>query len=491
MDKSFVPLNPRPFEDEWFGSWLARIAHANTMSLTTLLSHIYDDPFHIRYDVQNIARLAKNFHIDAASIVATLSTALPLCSVRARNRADNVLAMHRNIKVCLFCLASDNTPYLRLKWMSRRAESCDKHHARLIERCPKCKKLLIPVGEFKSLDRTVLLWDHPVCFCQTCGFDLRSAATSFQKHTEVEYIGNIKLTTIQRDQWLDALYLMIEHYRLDLWLHPTTFEILVSPHQKPSVDSEKMRNISGFFAKVLEGLVTSESKSIDIQQLRRFGAACENLAQSSSRMRNSSKSIRWLASLIEHSKVDYLVFVLPSVIFALTLNSSKLESRWGITLLDSVWPEIKLEMHAKRCPPGRRDSQILEKMLNKLNGCENRSLTKYEKDIREIHDAGIFNAFITAVYHLHQSRPDIYKMDETWLQSGNIEYVRTNAWLIFQESMTYYGRDFHSPREELGLGTPAFEDLLNLALAINMPAPGRVGDFIQLFGQYANKQSSD
>lgn len=73
--------------------------------------------------------------------------------------------------LCPVCLATDATPYVRLRWRNSMNLLCDIHQVRLISSCPKCHENLR--YEYRQCrDLPYRTRARSICLCNQCGFDL-------------------------------------------------------------------------------------------------------------------------------------------------------------------------------------------------------------------------------------------------------------------------------------------------------------------------------
>lgn len=93
-----------------------------------------------------------------------------LTALGIRNRS-----LRTGIQVCPMCLKEDKDPYLRRNWRFAWHTRCDKHKARLVDRCTNCSSTISPI-QLRATDRNIAV-------CHSCkmplhGGDVRSVSTS-------------------------------------------------------------------------------------------------------------------------------------------------------------------------------------------------------------------------------------------------------------------------------------------------------------------------
>lgn len=476
LGQAIVPLNPKPMEDEWFGSWLSRIAHANTMFLSSLLYYLYSTG-DISLEPQDLPEVAKKLRISPTSLVKTLNTPLPHANpANIRGKSAN-LAGNAWLSVCPICLELDSVPYIRIKWMNRRIDTCEIHNIRLIQECPDCHHLLIPVSKFKAITGTILTWDSPICFCQTCGKDLRQATVKEGKYQKVESIGSSSLTPDEEQRWLDALYLVFEKCHLAMYIDPISLEKLYPERIKAMTQNDIEKNTL-FFNKLLSTLIIKGTSTIDIKQLRRLGATCQSLEKTSKGRERYLWITHWLASLMEHASESYLAFNFPSVALKLALTLNKTHKVFYFTIDYNHWPKIKQKMEAFGYPPGPYGRVTLLRLYRRFCGPGFNSQANLTERAKRFYGDGTFNAFVAAVYLLYQKGIAEYDMDATWLTYSVLEYVRLNNSSIFEASLLHLSREYSNDDPIYDEGSPCRYHLSNLALSLGKFKPGQLADYV-------------
>ena len=467
LEGAIVPLNPRPLEDEWFGSWLSRIAHANTMSLSTLLSYVCGDPHNISLQPENLVGMAAMFRVSLATIVKTLNTPLPLGANITAYRINYQLAGHSWIQICPLCLKNDLIPHVRVDWMSRRAMNCRIHNILLINKCPDCSQILIPMGNFDNFMLTVMTWDHPICFCQTCGCDLRNAQATVSKYIRVKYVGLKKLQSDEEEMWLNALYLIFENCRLDLYIELISFRVLRAPLRKPPLHQYSAHEITAFFNLFLNDLMLNGGSLVSTEKLRQLGDSLQDLANTTTMSVRAWGMLPWLASLLQYADETFLALDFPAVVFIIVYGLEAFDRSFYYTIVSKDWLKIKKDMELHGYPSGKYDRMALQQLQKEVskNGAQR---IKRPENAQRLFENGAFVAYMAAIYRLHERDNGKYNMRATWFTRNILNYMRKNDMAIFQSSLCYLSkwyRLYGDDREERYVSR---DHLRNIALSLGL-----------------------
>lgn len=168
------PVIVAPQPDELLSSWLHRLAYANGVAARSFPRVLGLNPqmrsasLDLRLPIDVASQLRIHAGVSPPQLSAmTLSRTLPkqlLLPLRNSERRDGPTWL----QFCSRCLADDAHPYFRRRWRLATRISCDRHGARLRDRCPSCR------SRISVFDQTELVPQH---YCARCGYDLRRAST--------------------------------------------------------------------------------------------------------------------------------------------------------------------------------------------------------------------------------------------------------------------------------------------------------------------------
>ncbi|MBN2751101.1 MAG: TniQ family protein [Rhodospirillaceae bacterium] len=176
------PVRPLLEDDESYSSWFSRAAWANGLRPSDLYRAMEPgqdrDPGDLdRYvDDHSIGRVAEAADIDPELL---RQTTFQRWSGNVFAEDDGIHKLQwlypvgrRNGKrcygqqLCPRCLATPNTPYLRLTWRLMFVSACPTHGNLLLDRCPACNE---PLNVLRQFGRGAIT-------CWACGYDLRQAS---------------------------------------------------------------------------------------------------------------------------------------------------------------------------------------------------------------------------------------------------------------------------------------------------------------------------
>jgi hypothetical protein len=188
------PIHLKPNDDELLSSWLVRLARAHGLKLHTFCSLAWPKKQIWNRDIDKSAD---------SQMVETLSikTGTPIKRAHATTLAEyvNILYEKHNLlgptswimpvgvyhrthkqfglQYCPLCLAEDKEPYYRRKWRLAFVVSCERHHALLHDRCPRCGAAVNfhrdELGDYRKVVAESLT------LCHVCRFELRAVDSSF------------------------------------------------------------------------------------------------------------------------------------------------------------------------------------------------------------------------------------------------------------------------------------------------------------------------
>ncbi|WP_082640959.1 TniQ family protein [Sinorhizobium sp. GL28] len=171
-DRWPVIIAPQP--DELLSSWLHRLAYANGVTARAfprvlgLNPGMWSASLDLRLPIDVESQLRIHAGVSPCQLSAmTLSHTLPkqlLLPLRNSTRRDGPTWL----QFCSRCLAEDAHPYFRRRWRLATRISCDRHGARLRDRCPSCRSRIAVFDQSKLV---------PQQYCARCGYDLRCAST--------------------------------------------------------------------------------------------------------------------------------------------------------------------------------------------------------------------------------------------------------------------------------------------------------------------------
>ncbi|GAA4015680.1 hypothetical protein GCM10022631_29870 [Deinococcus rubellus] len=267
-----LPLYPAPLDDEWIGSWVARIARANLLPMPKLLEHFGIDAVP-RLSAASLAILsaASGVVVDQLAPLQTPQHPLLDIGVYGTKTTSCVLGV-RFVQVCPACLASDPVPFIRVDWVTRSVADCPHHGGPLRVQCPHCNRHIqvskpqgadvrIPVAAMKGVPTHL---GH----CLWCGGEL---SDSPDPHLKVipPLPGSQRLTkvAVPNELWGPfgfALWLTINHFRVTESVRPGFLEFLTTTSSVYSTHPSQAR----FAASELASWLLSESRD---DFLRRHG----------------------------------------------------------------------------------------------------------------------------------------------------------------------------------------------------------------------------
>jgi Zn ribbon nucleic-acid-binding protein len=164
---------PKPFDDELFSSWFARLAYAHHTHPQTFINlyfglsnrGLFKNNIDISLDVKLLQQIQTmcNNKIDIFKL--TLKTYSGYLQEDDINIPSNRFFSH--LKYCPMCLREDNIPYFRKAWKLAFSTICLKHNCFLHASCQKCNAPLSILKMYKD--------KSPFSSCQKCGFELKKA----------------------------------------------------------------------------------------------------------------------------------------------------------------------------------------------------------------------------------------------------------------------------------------------------------------------------
>jgi hypothetical protein len=165
-------LRPSPLPDEWLGSWLVRLAAANHLSLSRLLSlmNMTSTEHPPSHPVNEY--LAK---VGAVTLTAidemTMTPDQVLTTIgSSRTTGSQPFLGVKFLQFCPVCLATDSVPYIRRKWLLSTAVACDLHGGPLLDRCFHCQRHLqvYRKRKFKRSTKLPHLLHQPISGLKQC-----------------------------------------------------------------------------------------------------------------------------------------------------------------------------------------------------------------------------------------------------------------------------------------------------------------------------------
>lgn len=169
---------PGPREDEWIGSWVTRLAHANRLPAPRFLSALGIDS-EARPTEKDFGVLAEATGQPLEAIARMQTPRDPLMERGRKGKAKPAPVLGvRYVQVCPFCLRDDEVPYIRREWVRRMVAACPQHGGPLRDACPHCTKSIQVMRP-----RGTTLWikggvseggrvGHSLRECWVCGQDL-------------------------------------------------------------------------------------------------------------------------------------------------------------------------------------------------------------------------------------------------------------------------------------------------------------------------------
>jgi len=164
---------PKPFDDELFSSWFARLAYAH---------HTHPQTFINLYFGLSNRGLFKN-NIDISLNVTLLQQIQTMCNNKIDifkltlktysgylQEDDINIPSNRffsPIRYCPICLKEDKIPYFRKSWKLAFSSICLKHNCFLYTSCARCNRPLSILKMYKD--------KLPFGNCHKCGFELKKA----------------------------------------------------------------------------------------------------------------------------------------------------------------------------------------------------------------------------------------------------------------------------------------------------------------------------
>lgn len=133
--------------DEALSGWILSASAAHRLPPLHLL-RMWEYPIRNPYEADFLRR------IPPLAAMASLSLVSPLALARAHRISQTILGESRYAcfsrrsdgspiqRYCPRCIASDEFPYLRLKWRLEYQFICEKHQCLLLDQCPACKRLI-------------------------------------------------------------------------------------------------------------------------------------------------------------------------------------------------------------------------------------------------------------------------------------------------------------------------------------------------------------
>ena len=179
-------MNPQPFKDELFTSWICRLAKANFFSYVQFLRNFGE----IDYEIMKNSRKKQYWMFDLdKEIPVELLHALSKKTGISTNKILNLTLKEWERKIfhlfitrkgssssrklgalryCPICLKEDEIPYFRKCWKLRYVTCCDKHKVYLYDRCsnPECKR---------PINLSLVKYEKSMTECVYCGTDLSNS----------------------------------------------------------------------------------------------------------------------------------------------------------------------------------------------------------------------------------------------------------------------------------------------------------------------------
>ncbi|WP_245556622.1 TniQ family protein [Deinococcus aquatilis] len=137
------PSLPALQPDEWLGSWLFRLAHANGLPLHLVLADLgwtaeqLEGPDVPEAFLQVVARRA-----DTPQSALAHAQRLPRRLLATTGRPGPLPYPFLGVplvQVCPACWCEDAQPYLRLAWLDPQSVRCESHGTALRDQCPHCE----------------------------------------------------------------------------------------------------------------------------------------------------------------------------------------------------------------------------------------------------------------------------------------------------------------------------------------------------------------
>jgi RNase P subunit RPR2 len=345
--KEPLPVNPQPIAGEWLGSWLLRLAQANTMSLRHLLNHFNLDLKSLPLSIGTIRKLGKLTLQQPSSLTDLLET--PTLTLQHKPDMHRILTFDiqlfsaQRVQLCIPCLQSDATPYIRTAWMNRTAYHCHLHRVFLLRRCPHCRAVLSVMHEFGRLTDYLNSEASLLLICLKCGYDLRDSETVPVQSNKIERLNYTPFSTYRWPEFTMSLYLFVEKYQLSTTIDFDGPRVIkgLSLHRTPALQNiNSVARTHRFFDSLLFYL-TLGTHSIAIDRLKLFGSLCYSIAEISENATElSACRFFWLGDLLMREPEEWLASNIQAILYALTLD----DAPWVRT--DSQI-EFDLELHQK------------------------------------------------------------------------------------------------------------------------------------------------
>ncbi|MFW9972939.1 MAG: TniQ family protein, partial [Candidatus Odinarchaeota archaeon] len=209
-------MNPKPFKDELFTSWICRLAKANYFSYVKFLRNFSE----IDFEIMKNSRKKQYWMFDLdKEIPIELLHALSKKTGISRNKIMNLTLKEWEIKIyylfitrkgssssrklgalryCPICLKEDEIPYFRKCWKLRYLTCCDKHKVYLYDRCsnPECRR---------PINLSLVKYEKSITECVYCGTDLSNSRTIGipENSSYIEIMIDLMLI-LENGKWLNS-----------------------------------------------------------------------------------------------------------------------------------------------------------------------------------------------------------------------------------------------------------------------------------------------
>ncbi len=207
-------MNPKPFPDELFSSWLCRLAKANFFSYIQFLRNFTEIDYEIMKNMSNkqywMFDLDKKIPLELLNALSrkTGLSKEKILKLTLKEWEDIIYHLFFTrkgsssskklgaLRYCPLCLKEDKIPYFRKFWRTRLATCCEKHKIYLNDRCSNldCKR---------PLNISLVKFEKSIKECVYCGADLSNSDVIKipENSSYIRIITNLK-SILREGKWI-------------------------------------------------------------------------------------------------------------------------------------------------------------------------------------------------------------------------------------------------------------------------------------------------
>lgn len=257
----FLPIHPKPYDDEILSSWMLRLAHANSIKAHTLYSSYFGsdkqiwnrdiDVFAPEWLIQGLMELSGATFQDVYITTLKKYEGYVYDNIVVKTNTHLLLSQgiyHRlrrlhGLQYCPSCLAEDQTPYFRSVWRLAFYTVCPVHNCLLRDSCPSCDApIVIFRGDIRYKNEVTR---HSVKFCYKCFTNLTEEKQNYWTAIDTEVIDAMKVLLNAPNSGFTIYPLPTIHYsQIFFKIYRQILMLLISSRSNPRarfniVDLEK------------------------------------------------------------------------------------------------------------------------------------------------------------------------------------------------------------------------------------------------------------